>query len=186
MKEESKLMSIEIIRNKIIVIRGEKVMVDRDLAALYGVSTKALNQAVTRNIRRFPPDFMFRTTKDERDELVTNCDRFRSLKHSSIMPRAFTEQGVAMLSSVLNTNRAVEVNIMIMRAFVQLRKISYSKNQLARRLLEIEERLGDHDEKIEIIFEAILQLMEPPEETKNLIGFEVKEPETKYRERFKK
>jgi hypothetical protein len=175
MKEESKLMSIEIIRNKIIVIRGEKVMVDRDLAALYGVSTKALNQAVTRNIKRFPADFMFRTTKDERDELVTNCDRFRSLKHSSIMPRAFTEQGVAMLSSVLNTNRAVEVNIMIMRAFV-----------LARRLLEIEERLGDHDEKIEIIFEAILQLMEPPEETKNLIGFEVKEPETKYRERFKK
>ena len=83
MKEENKLMSIELIQSKIIVIRGEKVMIDRDLAELYGVSTKALNQAVTRNIRRFPPDFMFRATKDEKDGLVINCDRFRSLKPSS-------------------------------------------------------------------------------------------------------
>jgi len=161
-------------------------MIDRDLAELYGVSTKALNQAVTRNIKRFPPDFMFRATKDEKDELVTNCDRFRSLKHSSVMPRAFTEQGVAMLSSVLNTDRAIEVNIVIMRAFVQLRKISYSKKQLARKLLEIEDRLGDHDEKIEIIFEVILQLMSPPEKPRKKIGFEVKEQEAKYGKRGKR
>jgi hypothetical protein len=177
MKEENKLMSIELIQSKIIVIRGERVMIDRDLAKLYGVSTKALNQAVTRNIKRFPSDFMFRATKDEKDELVTNCDRFRSLKHSSVMPRAFTEQGVAMLSSVLNTDRAIEVNIVIMRAFVQLRKISSSQKQLSKKLQEIEARLAEHDENIEVIFEVILQLMSPPEKPRKKIGFEVKEPE---------
>jgi hypothetical protein len=97
MKAGNELMPIELIQSKIMVIRGEKVMIDRDLAQLYGVSTKALNQAVTRNRKRFPPDFMFRVIKEEKDELVTNCDRFRPLKHSTVMPRAFTEQGVAML-----------------------------------------------------------------------------------------
>lgn len=101
---DKSLVPIELIQDKIIVIREEKVIIDRDLAQLYGVTTKALNQAVTRNRNRFPPDFMFRVTKAEKDELVTVCDRFRPLKHSSIMPRAFTEQGIAMLSSVLNSN----------------------------------------------------------------------------------
>jgi len=105
----TEITPIESIIRKIIFLHNEKILLDRDLAELYGVSTKALNQAVTRNRRRFPPDFMFRVTKAEKDELVTNCDRFRSLKHSSAMPRAFTEQGVAMLSSVLNSDRAIEV-----------------------------------------------------------------------------
>ncbi|MCJ7686887.1 MAG: ORF6N domain-containing protein [Desulfobacteraceae bacterium] len=154
----TEITPIESIIRKIIFLHNEKILLDRDLAELYGVSTKALNQAVTRNRRRFPPDFMFRVTKAEKDELVTNCDRFRSLKHSSAMPRAFTEQGVAMLSSVLNSDRAIEVNIAIMRAFVQLRKISSSQKQFAQKLHEIEVRLGDHDESIGAIFEAIQQL----------------------------
>lgn len=161
MTSDKGLVPIELIQSRIIVLRDEKVMIDRDIADLYGVSTKALNQAVTRNMKRFPPDFMFRVTKTEKDQLVTNCDRFGPLKHSSAMPRAFTEQGIAMLSSVLNVDRAIVVNIAIMRAFVQLRKISFSQKQLAQRLYEIELRLENHDESIEAIFEAIRQLMAP-------------------------
>ena len=186
MTADKDLVPIELIKSKIVVLRHEKVMIDRDIAELYGVLTKALNQAVTRNRKRFPPDFMFRVTKAEKGELVTNCDRFRPLKHSSAMPRAFTEQGVAMLSSVLNTDRAVDVNIVIMRAFVQLRKISSSQKQLAQKLHEIEARLGDHDESIEAIFEAIQQLMTPPEKPRKRIGFEVKEPEGRYGKRTRK
>lgn len=177
------LAPVELIQSRIMVFRGEKVMIDRDLAQLYGVSTKALNQAVTRNRKRFPPDFMFRVVKEEKDELVTNCDRFQPLKHSSIMPQAFTEQGVAMLSSVLNNDRAIEVNIAIMRAFVELRKVSFSHKQLAQKLREIEARLEDHDENINAIFEAIQQLMRMPEKPRKQIGFEVKESKGHYGKR---
>ena len=121
-KRPKSLVPIEQVERAILLIRGHKVMVDADLAALYGVPTKVLNQAVTRNERRFPPDFMFRMTESEKGELVTNCDRLQRLKHSTTLPRVFTEQGVAMLSSVLNTDRAVQVNIEIMRAFVRLRQ----------------------------------------------------------------
>ena len=176
----TKIVPIESIVSKIILLRGEKVLLDRDLAELYGVSTKALNQGVTRNRKRFPPDFMFKVTKEEKDELVTNCDRFRPLQHSSAMPRAFMEQGVAMLSSVLNSDRAIEVNIAIMRTFVQLRKMSSSQKKFAQKIHEIEARLGDHDESIGAIFEAIQQLMAPPERPRKKIGFEVKEQKGRY------
>ena len=117
----------------------------------------------------------------EKDQLVTTCDRFRPLKHSSSIPRAFTEQGIAMLSSVLNSGRAIEVNIAIMRAFVQLRRVSTSQNRLAEKFREVEVRLGNHDEQIQAIFEAIPQLMAPqPESRKRKIGFEVKEPKARY------
>jgi len=183
MTADKGLVPIDLIQSKIIILRDEKVMIDRDLAELYGVSTKALNQAATRNRKRFPPDFMFRLFSQEKEELVTNCDRFHTLKHSTVMPRAFTEQGVAMLSSVLNSDRAIEVNIAIMRAFVQLRKISSSQTQLARKLQEIEARLEDHDESIGAIFEAIQQLMVPPERPRKRIGFEAKEPKGRYGKR---
>lgn len=107
------------------------------------MTTKALNQAVKRNQKRFPSDFMFPLTKEERDQLVTNCDRFRRLKHSVVLPHAFTEQGVAMLSSVLNSERAIEVNVAIMRAFVQLRRMIGSHEELARKLEELEARLAE-------------------------------------------
>jgi hypothetical protein len=149
------------------------------------VSTKALNQAVKRNARRFPPDFMFRLTKKEKDELVTNCDRFQPLKHSSVSPRAFTEQGVAMLSSVLNSDRAIEVNIAIMRAFVHLRKMIASHKELAKKLKELEHHIKDHDEKIQAIFEAIQQLITLPEKSKK-IGFIAKESQKSYGKKTKK
>ena len=109
----SDIVSVEAIAGKTFLNRGMKVMLDADLAELYGVTTKALNQAVTRNEQRFPSDFMFRLTKEEKQELVTNCDRLNRLKHSSALPRVFTEQGVAMLSSVLRSERAIRVNIQV-------------------------------------------------------------------------
>src|SRR5699024_8744044 len=111
------------IENRIFTIRGEQVMIDRDLAEMYQVKTRVLNQAVKRNIERFPNIFRFQLNEDEKNELVTNCDRFESLKHSSVNPYAFTEQGVAMLSAVLRSDVAVNVSIQIMNAFVQMRKL---------------------------------------------------------------
>jgi hypothetical protein len=177
------IVPVESIVSRILVFREEKVLIDRDLAERYEVSTKVLNQAVKRNMRRFPRDFMFQLMKNEKNELVTNCDRFKTLKHSSVLPKAFTEQGVAMLSSVLNSDRAVEVNIAIMKAFVHLRRMVSSHADLARRITELEERMEDHDERIKAIFEAMRQLMTPPDRPKKKIGFEVKEPKAMYRKR---
>ncbi len=142
-------------------------MLDRDLAVLYGVSTKVLNQAVKRNSKRFPKDFMFRLTDAEKHEVVTICDHLQLLKFSPQLPYAFTEQGVAMLSSVLHSERAVQVNIIIMRAFVKLRQIP----SLAHRLEQLEGKVEKHDDKIHTVFEAIRQLMAPPLKPKKQIGF---------------
>jgi hypothetical protein len=167
----TEIIPAEVIEGTILLIRGKKVMIDRDLALLYGVGTKALNQAVKRNPARFPEDFMFQLSDSERDELVTNCDRFRTLKHSSTNPYAFTEQGVAMLSSVLKSERAVLVNIVIMRTFVKLREILSTHKDIAGKLALIEKRMDEQDEKIHSIFEAIRALMSPPQKSKKIIGF---------------
>jgi len=165
----SKLVPEEIIEGKIFLIRGKKVMLDRDLADLYEVSTKALNQAVKRNIERFPDMFMFKLNKDEKNELVTFCDRFKLLKHSSSLPYAFTEQGVAMLSSVLKSQRAIQVNIQIMITFTRLREIILSHKDLQR---EIENMEKKYDHQFKVVFEAIKQLLTPPEvKPKKQIGF---------------
>ena len=168
----------ERIEQSILLIRRQKVMLDNDLALLYGVPTKVLNQAVRRNLRRFPPDFMFRLTKKEKLELVTKCDRFQKLKHSSSLPSAFTEQGVAMLSSILNSDRAIEVNIEIMRAFVRLRKMLSSHVDLARKLVDLEKK---YDAQFRVVFEAIRALMAEPEKSKRKIGFKVKEKAAVYK-----
>ena len=158
----------EKIEQSILLIQGQKVMIDADLAALYLVPTKVLNQAVTRNAKRFPEDFMFRLTNKEKDELVTNCDRFERLKHSSALPRAFTEQGVAMLSSVLNSERAIDVNIEIMRAFVRLRRMLASNAELAKKMDALENK---YDTQFKVVFDAISQLMTPLEPSRKHIGF---------------
>ena len=152
-------------------------MLDRDLAELYGVETKALNQAVKRNLDRFPEDFMFRLSLEEKDELVTKCDRFERLKHSTALPHAFTEQGVAMLSSVLKSRQAVDVNIAIMRTFVRLRKMLESHAELAKKIEEMESR---YDEQFRLVFDALRELMAPPEPSNNPIGFHVREELEKY------
>ena len=167
------LVPIETIVSKILVLRGEKVLLDRDLAELYGVETRVLNQAVRRNNRRFPKDFMFTLTREEVMRISQSVTSSK-VKYSKRVT-AFTEQGVAMLSSVLNSDRAIEVNVAIMRAFVQLRRMIGSHEELARKLTELEARLSEHDDQIQAIFEAIRQLMAPPDRPPKKIGFRVEE-----------
>ncbi|MDO9399421.1 MAG: ORF6N domain-containing protein [bacterium] len=164
------LISVDIIENKILYIRGQKVMIDRDLAVLYGVETKVLNQAVKRNIERFPDDFMFRLNKIETNVLVTNCDRFAILKHSSSCPYVFTEQGVAMLSSVLKSKRAIDINIAIMRTFVNIRKFVSTYEGLAMKIAEIEKKF---DIRISEIMNIIDRLVDDKKDYKEKeeIGF---------------
>ena len=172
---------IESIVSKIVFIRDEKVMLDRDLAELYGVETGALNRAVKRNTERFPEDFMFQVTGEEAELLRCQTGISKPGRGGRrYLPYAFTEQGVAMLSSVLNSKRAIDVNIAIMRAFVQLRKMIASNNKLARKLAELEQHLEGHDEQIQAIFEAIQQLMTPPAKPRKKIGFVVKEKQAAY------
>ncbi|NLD37108.1 MAG: ORF6N domain-containing protein [Desulfatiglans sp.] len=173
-------ISVESIASKIIFIRGEKVLLDRDLAAMYGVTTKVLNQAVRRNSKRFPADFMFELTKEENLSLRSQNVTLKRGQHSKYLPFAFTEHGVAMLSSVLSSERAIEVNIAVVRAFVHLRKMAITYEALERKLRDIEDRQEGQEEKIEVIFEAIRQLMAPPEKKGNKIGFEVNEGGIKY------
>ncbi|RJP33505.1 MAG: ORF6N domain-containing protein [Candidatus Omnitrophota bacterium] len=163
-------MPVEIIERKIFLIRGQKVMIDRDLAELYCVETRVLNQAVRRNLDRFPEDFMFQLTKEEADSLRSQFVILKSSrgKHSKYLPYAFTEQGVAMLSSVLNSDRAVHVNIEIMRAFVKLRQMLASNEELARKLDALEKK---YDEQFKVVFNAIWELMKPPEPKRRQIGF---------------
>jgi hypothetical protein len=169
MKTQSGLIPAERIANVIYFIRSEKVMLDRDLAALYGVETKVLKQAVRRNADRFPVDFMFVLTSAEfknwRSQFVTsNADRM-GLRHP---PMAFTEHGILMLSSVLNSKRAVQVNIEIMRAFVKLRRILASNVELSRRLDELEKRYDHH---FKVVVDAIRSLMAPAPKKQKQIGF---------------
>ncbi len=172
-KQMRALIPIEIIEKKIYLVRSQKVMLDSDLAELYGVSVKVLNQAVKRNISRFPNDFMFHLTKKENISLRS---QFVTLKtgrgqHRKYLPYAFTEQGVAMLSSVLNSERAIHVNIAIMRAFVKLREIFSTHKELAHKLAELERKIERHDVEIKAIFDAIRQLMAPPQKQRRKIGF---------------
>ena len=139
----NKEVTAKTIESKILTIRNQQVMIDRDLAELYGVETKRLNEQVKRNVERFPDDFMFALDKTEKDELVANCDRFETMKHSSTMPYAFTEQGVAMLSSVLKSQTAVEVNIQIMRAFVTMRHFFQNNAQVFAEIKTIKKQLLD-------------------------------------------
>ena len=178
----SNIVTMETIASKINLIRGMKVMLDADLAELYGVTTKALNQAVTRNEQRFPPDFMFRLTKEEKQELVTNCDRLDRLKHSSALPRVFTEQGVAMLSSALRSERAIHVNIQIMRVFTRLRQMVLDNKELRK---ELEKLKQITDERFQIVFETLDQLLTPPDKPRKKIGFVVKEKKAAYGKRTK-
>lgn len=162
------LIPIEHIENKILLIRGQKVMLDRDLAVLYQLPVRTLNQAVTRNSDKFPEDFMFTLTAEEFDNLRSQIV-ISSWGGIRYVPRAFTEQGVAMLSSVLRSPRAVQVNIMIMRAFVKMRELIASHKDLAARLDELEKK---YDKQFSIVFQAIRQLMEPePPKKKGEFGF---------------
>jgi hypothetical protein len=197
-----KIVTVEQIARRICYVRGEKVLLDIDLAALYGVATKVLNQAVRRNRGRFPDDFMFQLTTQEvlilRSQIVTSSSQgaadqagernssqigMNSKRHGGrrYRPFVFTEQGVAMLSSVLNSDRAVKVNVAIMRAFVRLRQTLDANRELARKFEQLERRVGKHDEEIAAILATIRQLMAPPEKPRRQIGFHVQERAPRYR-----
>jgi len=174
------LIPLEVVERRILLIRGQKVMLSTHLAELYDVETRVLNQAVKRNINRFPEDFMFQLNNSEAEQLVSRNVIPHKKYFGGSLPYAFTEQGVAMLSSVLNSERAIKVNIEIMRAFVRLRQILASNKELARRLDALEKK---YDAQFKIVFDAIRQLMAPPEPQppKKRIGFLVEEPHVPYK-----
>ena len=162
------------IQNRIYTIRGKRVMLDTDLAYLYEVEAKRLNEAVKRNIRRFPDDFMFQLTKDEFSEVVAKCDHLQKQKYRPTLPYAFTEQGVAMLATVINSQKAIDVNIQIMRVFIQLRNYIFSNETLSEQIAELRKLLmlyiEKNDKRVNDIIIALNNLIEKPKETKR-IGF---------------
>lgn len=187
-KDIVKVIPDEVVINKIYLIRGQKVMLDRDLAALYGVETRVFNQAVKRNIERFPEDFMFQLSAVERNmisQFVTSSTQTNDIhidkkrKHSAL-PYAFTEQGVAMLSGIINSPKAIEMNIAIMRAFVEMRRMALTNKLIAEKLLKIEDKLGSHDVQLKEIYTAIENLLDEKMEQKSWqdrerIGFKNRE-----------
>ena len=167
----------EAVIRKIYWIRGCKVMLDFDLAQLYGIEVKRLKEAVRRNIKRFPPDFLYELSESEHQPLRSQIATLKRGEHSKYLPFAFTEQGVAMLSGILNSDRAIQVNIAIMRAFVQLRRFLESNKELAIKMEELEKAVAGHDEKINLIFKAIKQLIEKKDEptpSRKPIGYKLR------------
>jgi phage regulator Rha-like protein len=179
-------VSGEEIEHAILLIRGQKVMLDRDLARLYNVKTKALNRAVQRNLDRFPADFMFQLSAEEYDSLRFQFGTLKRGQHSKYLPFVFTQEGVAMLSGVLRSQRAVQVNVAIMRAFVRLRETLSLHKELAHKLADLERKIENHDENIHSLFGAIRQLMTTPETPHREIGFHVKEDRVPYRVKNRK
>jgi len=155
-----------------LVLRGQKVILDADLASLYGTTTKKINQQVRRNPHRFPADFAWRLARDEFEEVVTNCDHLRNLKYSRRLPTAFTEHGAVMAASVLNSPRAVEMSVLVVRAFVRMRRLLAVQEELAGKVSELERRVGEHDESLRDLVLTIRRLLEPSAgEPEERIGF---------------
>jgi hypothetical protein len=169
-RKEMELVAVHRIERSILRIRGQRVMLDTDLAELYGVPTKVLNQAVKRNQERFPPDFMFRLTRREKEKVVTDCDHLARLKFSPALPYAFSEYGAIMLASVLNSQTAIEVSLQIVRTFVRLREILSAHAELSRRLDELEKR---HDQQFTQVFTVLQEILEdaPAPLERQRIGF---------------
>ena len=166
-KSLSKIISLE---NRILTIRGKKVIIDADLAELYGTTTKRLNEQVRRNRERFPDDFMFQLSKEEKDEVVANCDHLAKLKFSSFLPNAFTEHGTLMAANVLNSPVAIEASLYIVRAFIKMREFILENKEISLKLGELEQRVAEHDEEIGAIIVAVNQMI-PPEKSQKTIGF---------------
>jgi hypothetical protein len=171
MDEETAPASIDRIEALILVLRGQKVIVDADLARLFGVTTRELNQAVRRNASRFPPDFAFALREPEKAELITNCDRFKTLKHSAVLPLAFTEFGATMAANILNSDEAVRTSVFIVRAFVKMRAMLSASAEIRRRLTDLERQSGAHDESIRGIVSALRELTRVPAKPPRRIGF---------------
>ena len=159
------LIPVERIQSRILLVRGQRVMLDVDLAEMYGVTTKRLNEQVKRNRRRFPKDFRFKLTMVEKAEVVANCDHLLRLKFSATLPYAFTEHGAIMAASVLNSSRAIGVSVFVVRAFVKLRGLLSAHKAIASKLAELEQMVAGHDQAIRSLFTAIQALMKPSRES---------------------
>jgi hypothetical protein len=168
--KQPQLLPSEMIERRILLIRGQRVMVDTDLAMPYGVPTKRLKEQVKRNPGRFPPDFMFELTAAEKGEVVANCDHLTKLKYSPYLPLVFSEHGVLMLANVLNNPRAVEMSVQIVRTFVRLRTMLATHKALASQIEEMEKK---YDDQFRIVFDTLRRLLEPPEKPRRRIGFDV-------------
>jgi hypothetical protein len=172
------IISQERIERTILLLRGQKVLLDSDRAILYGVTTRRLKEQVRRNPDRFPADFMFELTAEEKSEVVANCDHLRKLRFSPYLSYAFTEHGALMLANVLNSPKAVQVSVQIVRTFIRLRELLATHKELARKLEDMEKK---YDYQFKIVFDAIRQLLTPPEKEKKPIGFRVEETLARYR-----
>ena len=163
----------EVIINKIYVIRDQKVMIDSDIAELYGVTTKRLNEQVKRNRNRFPSNFMFELTKEEKNQLVANCDHLKKLKFSPVLPKVFTEHGILMLSSVLNSSTAIRVNIQIIRVFTRIREMLTDNLSVKLEIEEIKKKLSNHSKNIELVFNYLdeLTVKKAKEKPRKKIGY---------------
>ena len=181
MSNQTSLIQPDQIEQTILLIRGQRVMLDRDLAALYGVTTGNLNEALQRNAERFPRDFMFQLTADEAEALRFQFGSLKRGQHFKYLPQVFTQEGVARLSSVLRSPRAVQVNIAIMRVFVRLRGTLALHKELAHKLAELERKIEGHDTSIRTLFDAIRELAAPPATPRREIGYHVKEASLPYR-----
>lgn len=175
------MLQPEQIEQAILLVRGQRVMLDRDLAALYGVETKNLNKAVRRNLERFPEDFMFQLTVEEAEASRFQIGTLKRGQNFKYLPYVFTQEGVAMLSTVLRSDRAVQVNIAIMRVFVRLREALALHKELAQKLTELERKIQGHDASIRTLFDAIRELATPPAKPPREIGFHIREGTVPYR-----
>ena len=179
-KKKHELALIEAVESLILSLRGERVMLDADLARVYGVSTKRLNEQIKRNANRFPSDFVFRLTRKEKDEVVANCDHLKAIKFSKVLPLAFTEHGAIMAANVLSSRRAVEMSIHVIRAFITMRHESGRYAELARKLAELEHNQHLHGEDIQMILGALRELETTTNwaypEGRRLIGFRADKP----------
>jgi ORF6N domain len=164
----------ETVVSRIFMIRGKRVMIDTALAELYGVSTKRLNEQVKRNAKRFPEDFMFQLTREEKQRLMENYEYLNRLKYSPTLPFAFTEHGAVMLASVLNSERAIEVNVQIVRIFTRLRELVLTHKDILLKIEQIERKALKQDDDIKLIFEYLKELLNPPTEPMRKIGFKIK------------
>ena len=171
MGHKQDLVPVKKIEQTILLIRNQKVILDVDLARLYGVTTGRLNEQVKRNRDRFPADFMFRLTKKEKEEVIANCDNLQSLKFYRGLPYVFTEHGAMMAANVLKSRRAIGISVYVVRAFVKLREMVGTHRVLAQKLSELERRISSHDEQIQSLFEAIRRLMPPLRPHRRRIGF---------------
>lgn len=168
MEDKYSVIPSEQVERAILPIRNQKVILDTDLARLYGVTTKRLNEQVKRNSERFPGDFMFQLTDKEKARVVANCDHLARLKYSPVLPYAFTEHGAIMAAGVLNTSKAIEVSLYVVRAFVRIREYLATHKELARKLAALEKK---YDAQFKVVFDALRQLMTPPGKPRRRIGF---------------